>query len=185
MTLLALNRVEINSNNERNDNPVNIYVKVAYTTLTATYQMPLNISLSEMMERLKRKIEEDFGVEENMYEIVEAGQRMPLGIPAEEAPAFIIEPVTISQKFVERTWISFYIRISNRIANTEDVSRNLESEFDTESTTMTTTSECMVCQESDLTLTQYFGCCHYICDACCAGCLDAGIQRCAICRCSR
>jgi hypothetical protein len=171
MTLVALSNANYipTANNEetRNcDDNVNIYVKFAYTTVTANYNIPSSMLVCDMIYLLNDKILEDFGIEVNLYEIVEAGQMMPAGIASEEAPAFILSPNTIAERFNGKTHISFYIRVHP----IEVVIDSMEP------------PTCMVCQESEPMLTNYFGCSHSICDACCSGCLEAGINRCAICR---
>jgi hypothetical protein len=157
--------------------PVYIYVKFAYQTITATYTLSRNLSISEMVQQLQENILRDFGREPAHYELVEAGQTMPQGMPAEEAPALIVSSTTIRQRFNDQNCIAFYIRLFHATAS---------SSLSSASTILTSDEEtapcCMVCQETPTTLTTYFGCSHHICDACCAGCVQAGITRCAICR---
>jgi len=157
--------------------PVYIYVKFAYQTTSATYTLSRNLSISEMVQRLQENILHDFGTPPEHYELVEAGQTMPQGVPAEEAPALIVSSTTIRQRFNDQNCIAFYIRLFPETAS---------SSLTSASTILTSDEEtdpcCMVCQESPTTLTTYFGCTHNICDACCAGCVQAGISRCAICR---
>ena len=131
-----------------------------------------------MVEQLNEKILRDFRIGHHLYELVEAGQDMPHGIPAEEAPALIVSPLTIRNTFNNDNIIAFYIRM---LPVTEDrMDRN-----DTLGTIVAPEIEtpcCMVCQESPPILTRYFGCSHYICDTCCVGCINADINRCALCR---
>lgn len=152
--------------NNSDDLPVHIYVKFAYQTTTATYILPGNLSIVEMVRQLQENILRDFDRNASQYELVEAGQDMPRGIPAEEAPALIIDSRNIRQRFNDQNFIAFYIRLLP----------------DTNLAIIDYQPTCMVCQESPTTLTTYFGCSHHICDACCAGCISAGINRCAICR---
>jgi len=167
----------IHNNIDNYDLPVHIYVKFAYQTTSATYTMSRNLSLSEMIRRLQENIARDFGTVSTQYELVEAGQDTPPGIPAEEAPALIVSSTTIRQRFNDQNCIALYIRLFSATAS---------SSLSSASTILTSDEEaepcCMVCQETPSTLTTYFGCSHHICDACCAGCLQAGITRCAICR---
>jgi len=172
---------ELFNSNYENDNinsPVHIYVKFAYQTTSATYIMSRNLSLAQMVHQLRQNILRDFGTEYTQYELVEAGQTMPLGIPAEEAPAFVIESSSIRQRFHDQNSVAFYIRLFPPTASSSwntTTTSELSSEEDE-------TPCCMVCQESDISLTTYFGCSHHICDGCCGGCIQAGITRCAICR---
>lgn len=172
----------IHNNIENDDLPVYIYVKFAYQTTTATYILSRNLSLSEMIRRLQENIARDFGTDATQYELVEAGQTMPQGIPAEEAPAFIVSSTTIRQRFNDQNCIALYIRLFPATASSSLISA---STIITEDESDESAPCCMVCQETPSTLTTYFGCSHHICDACCAGCLQAGISRCAICRHSR
>lgn len=163
----------INNNNL----PVHIYVKFAYQTTNATYILPRNLTLSEMVRQLQENILRDFATDASQYELVEAGQTMPQGIPAEEAPALVISSTTIRQRFNDQNCVALYIRLFPATASSSlsSVSTILTIDDDTE-------PSCMVCQESPTTLTTYFGCRHHICDSCCAGCINAGISQCAICR---
>ena len=167
-----------NINNINNVNlPVHIYVKFAYQTTNASYILSRTLTLSEMIQRLQENILRDFGTDASQYELVEAGQTMPQGIPAEEAPALIVSSTTIRQHFNDQNCVALYIRLFPATASSSlsSVSTILTSEEDAE-------PSCMVCQESPSTLTTYFGCRHHICNSCCTGCINAGISRCAICR---
>jgi hypothetical protein len=161
----------INNNieNETINLPVHIYVKFAYQTTSATYILSRNLPLAQMVNKLRQNILRDFGTDPTQYELVEAGQTMPQGIPSEEACAFVVEPTTIRRRFNDQNHIAFYIRLFP-----ERVSSSLN--------TASNASRCMVCQETPITLTTYFGCSHHICNTCCDGCIQAGITRCAICR---
>jgi len=183
--VISYNIIHNNIDNISNDDlPIHIYVKFAYQTTSATYTMSRNLSLSEMIRRLQENIARDFGTVSTQYELVEAGQTMPQGIPSEEAPAFIVSSTSIRRRFNEQNLIAFYIRLFPATASSSLISA---------STILTENADesddpspcCMVCQETPSTLTTYFGCSHHICDACCAGCVQAGISRCAICRHSR
>ena len=170
--------IENNFDNISNDNlPVHIYVKFTYQTTNASYILSRNLSLVEMVQRLQENILRDFGTDPTQYELVEAGQDTPQGVPAEEAPALVVSSTTIRQRFNEQNCVALYIRMFPATASSSlsSVSTILTSDEDAE-------PSCMVCQESPTTLTTYFGCSHHICDACCAGCISAGITRCAICR---
>lgn len=169
----------IHNNIENDDLPVHIYVKLAYQTTTATYILSRNLSLAEMIRRLQENIARDFGIDETQYELVEAGQTMPQGIPSEEAPAFIVSSTSIRRRFNEQNLIAFYIRLFPTTASSSLISASTIITEDEDDDALPC---CMVCQETPATLTTYFGCSHNICDACCAGCVQAGITRCAICR---
>lgn len=167
----------IYSNIENENLPIQIYVKFAYQTTNATYELSRNLSISGMIQQLQENILRDFGTNALQYELVEAGQDMPQGIPAEEAPAFIVSSATIQQRFNNNDFVAFYIRrypptASSSLGSTSTI---ISLDDDLEPC-------CMVCQETQTTLTTYFGCSHHICDACCSGCIQAGIERCAICR---
>jgi len=166
-----------------NDPEVNIYVKIAYQTTNANYNLSRNIELSEMIRQLRENILRDFGRESSEYELVEAGQTMPLGIPSEEAPAFVVEPLSIRHRFNNQNSIAFYIRLFP--TTNSSLGSSLGSALLLLSLNDHSEPRCMVCQETPTmltTLTSYFGCSHRICDTCCDGCLQAGITRCAICR---
>jgi hypothetical protein len=166
--------IENNINNINTDDlAVHIYVKFVYQTTNATYTLSRNLSLTEMVRRLQENILRDFGVAATQYELVEAGQDTPPGIPAEEAPALIVSSRTIRRRFNDQNCVALYIRMFPPTAS---------SSLSSESTILTVDPCCMVCQEAPTTLTAYFGCSHHICDACCSGCIQAGITRCAICR---
>jgi hypothetical protein len=167
----------IYSNIENENLPIQIYVKFAYQTINATYELSRNLSTSGMIQQLQENILRDFGTNALQYELVEAGQDMPQGIPAEEAPAFVVSSATIQQRFNNNDFVAFYIRRYPPTAS---------SSLSTASSIISLDDDlepcCMVCQETQTTLTTYFGCSHHICDACCSGCIQAGIERCAICR---
>jgi hypothetical protein len=168
-----------------NDSLLHIYVKFAYQTTNATYILSKNLDLSEMIRQLRENILHDFGKESSEYELVETGQSMPLGIPTEEAPAFIIEPLSIRRRFNDQNSIAFYIRLFPTTTTTTTTNSCLGSALLLLSLNHHSEPRCMVCQETPTmltTLTTYFGCSHRICDTCCAGCVQAGITRCAICR---
>lgn len=63
--------------NNSDDLPVHIYVKFAYQTTTATYILPGNLSIVEMVRQLQENILRDFDRNASQYELVEAGQDMP------------------------------------------------------------------------------------------------------------
>jgi len=175
---ISYNIINNNIDDISNDNlPVYIYVKFAYQTITATYTLSRNLPLVEMVQRLQENILRDFGTAAAQYELVEAGQDTPPGIPAEEAPALVISSTTIRRRFNEQNCVALYIRLFPATAISSLSSASISLTVDEDAAPC-----CMVCQESPTTLTTYFGCSHHICDACCAGCIQAGISRCAICR---
>ena len=172
--LINYNYIENNIYNINSDDlPVHIYVKFAYQTTNASYTLSRNLSLSEMVRQLQENILRDFGTDPAQYELVQAGQDTPQGVPAEEAPALIVASTSIRQHFNDQNCVALYIRLFPAAAN---------SSLSSASTVLTLDPCCMVCQESPSILTTYFGCSHHICDACCSGCIQAGINRCAICR---
>ena len=195
MLTLSNNKMDINELNELNainrvisDNiaahnimPVQIYVKFAYQTITGNYSVPITISTTEMVRILRENILRDFQVPENHYELVEAGQSTLYNVPAEEGQPFIInQPQSIFHRFHGNKCISFYIRMFSNIQTISNI--NIEENVLQVEIAAQEEPQCMVCQEENIRLTTYFGCLHNICDACCAGCIQSGINRCAICR---
>lgn len=172
--MIAVQEYDLNDYNRvvENELPVYIYVKFVYQTINTSYQMPRNIPVYEMVRKMREYILNDFNLPETHYEIVEAGQNLPFGTRSEEAPALVVNNKTIQDRFNNQNCISFYIRPVQEPIAVE----------------VYEPPQCMVCQEAEspqLRLTNYFRCIHFICDGCCAGCLEAGIDRCAICRCVR
>jgi len=175
---ISYNIINNNIDDISNDDlPVHIYVKFAYQTTNASYTLSRNLSLSEMVRRLQENILRDFGTDPTQYELVEAGQDTPQGVPAEEAAALIVASTSIRQRFNDQNCVALYIRLFPATASSSLSSISTILTVDDDATPC-----CMVCQESPTTLSTYFGCSHHICDACCAGCVQAGITRCAICR---
>jgi len=134
-----------------------------------------------MLEFLKASILSEFNVSESQYELVEAGQNLPEGVPSEEGNAFLISSnipsYTTIHNYFNKNHVAFYIRMfQNNSLDDESTELNTASSSDNDDPI------CMVCHESEETLTTYFGCSHYICDACCAGCINAGINCCGVCR---
>jgi hypothetical protein len=179
--LNAINRVISDNIAAHNIMPVEIYVKFAYQTITGNYSVPITISTTEMVRILRENILRDFQVPENHYELVEAGQSTPYNVPAEEGQPFIInQPQSIFHRFRGNKCISFYIRMFSNIQTISNI--NIEENVLQVAIAAQEEPQCMVCQEENIRLTTYFGCSHNICDACCAGCIQSGINRCAICR---
>jgi hypothetical protein len=164
-----------------NELPIYIYLKFAYQTTNVTFILSRNLTLREMVQRIREKILSEFGVADTRYELVQAGQNMPPGIPSEEAAAFDINNnfsanITIRSRFNEENCIAFYIRML-QVQQDQPIEINLSPEPEIEEH-----PSCMICFEANIQMTNYYGCSHLICDACCAGCIQAGISRCALCR---
>jgi len=186
-------QIEFNFNNLYSNNiqPVNIYVKFAYGITSNTYSLPNNLSISDMVYKLNEKIFNDFNITAAEYELVEAGQETPYGVPTEEGQAFIINTnQTIYTRFNGNKFIAFYIRLLpgaiHQMATEQP--QQQQQEQPQQQQQQQEQNQCMVCQEEqspNLLLATYFGCCHFICDSCCLGCIQHNITRCAVCRCQR
>lgn len=89
------------------------YFKVAYTELTNYYRFPSNISVKNFIEIVKRNAIIDLGLENNQFEIVEAGQFNNInGVHAELAPALIPYDETLREIYGDRhNNTAFYLRI--------------------------------------------------------------------------
>jgi hypothetical protein len=171
------------NNNFERGLPVYVYLKFAYQTINFTIVLFRNSSMMQMVQDIREKINEKFGLEENEYELVETGQIMPRGVPAEEASPLAIEDQTIRERFYDQNHISFYIRLFPPLTFEAAMQRGRSSQ----SVPIPNTEDedppiCVICQETNPILTTYFGCCHPVCNDCCNGCIQAEINQCAICR---
>jgi hypothetical protein len=172
--------------------PVYVYVKFAYQTANFTIKLLRKATLANLHEEIKYCILEKYNLEENHYELVEAGQRLPFGVPAEEAPAFVFEPsgLSIRQRFSEQNCLAFYIRLYDP-SEYSQIIETMEQLMSPPGSPRTVSSSnspivddncCVICQETNPILATYFGCCHPVCNDCCNGCIRAEINHCAICR---
>ena len=156
---------------------MNIHVKVCYTSNKKTYSIHSLTPLGCMINQIKSYIYRDFGYSESQYELVEAGQPLPLGTRCEDGTAFSIgneleNQPSIADRFDNHQDIAFYIRIITRPI--QPILHN--------NTNTPVNAECVICQESDASLNHYYQCDHQLCGDCYGGCVTAFIMRCAICR---
>ena len=176
----------INNNSVGNGRglPVYVYLKFSYQIITHNIVLFRNSSMQQMVQQIREKINEKFGIEEHEYELVECGQTTPQGVPSEEAPALIIEERTIGERFNDQNNIAFYIRLIPPTEFAEVLTRfeQIPSASASASALEEDPPICVICQETNPTLTTYFGCSHPVCDDCCSGCIQADIEHCAICR---
>ena len=88
------------------------YFKTVYTCQTINYDIDLDMSITEFINYIKRKIRVDFDIDNNYaIEIVEAGQfNNENGHDAELAPALEYSVTTIREKFNNYKQTAFYIR---------------------------------------------------------------------------
>ena len=88
------------------------YFKTVYTCQTINYDIDLDMSITEFINYIKRKIRVDFDIDNNYaIEIVEAGQfNNENGRDAELAPALEYSVTTIREKFNNYKQVAFYIR---------------------------------------------------------------------------
>ena len=154
---------------------MNIHVKVCYTSNKKTYSIHSSMSLGEMINQIKSNISRDFCYSDSQYELVEAGQSVPMRTKCEEGPVFCIRDeldnqTSICDRFDNHKDIAFYIRIIT--TPIQCIRAN--------NTQLTTT--CVICQESQHRLNCYYQCSHTLCNECYGGCASAYITRCAICR---
>ena len=113
------------------------YFKTVYTCQTINYDIDLDMSITEFINYVKRKIRVDFDIDNNYsIEIVEAGQfNNENGRDAELAPALEYSNISIREKFNNYKQTAFYIRpvmrrrLSLERPNTENVNEN-ENEND-------------------------------------------------------
>ena len=113
------------------------YFKTVYTCQTINYDIDLDMSITEFINYIKRKIRVDFDIDNNYaIEIVEAGQfNNENGRDAELAPALEYSVTTIREKFNNYKQTAFYIRpvmrrrLSLERPNTENDNEN-ENEND-------------------------------------------------------
>ena len=140
-----------------------IYLKQIFTDRTIIYSIPVNDSMATIIKNLKLWIMRDFQLDN--VEIVEAGQNVPQGQRAENAPALISdESMTFEQKYGNILYqIAFYIR-----------------PIETETIDYT----CVICHSENVNIetTCYYGCSHYICSICVSESNANGLLRCPICR---
>ena len=88
------------------------YFKTVYTCQTINYDIDLNMSITEFINYVKRKIRVDFNIDNNYsIEIVEAGQfNNENGRDAELASALEYSDTSIREKFDNYNQTAFYIR---------------------------------------------------------------------------
>jgi len=85
-----------------------IYFKVVYTSNSKIYKINPLWSTIDFMNIMKTRIINDFGF--THFELVEAGQNVPLGQLSEEAPALILNHLTLASKYGDDMRVAFYIR---------------------------------------------------------------------------
>ena len=113
------------------------YFKTVYTCQTINYDIDLEMSITEFINYIKRKIRVDFDIDNNYaIEIVEAGQfNNENGRDAELAPALEYSVTTIREKFNNYKQTAFYIRpvmrrrLSLERPNTENVNENENDDY--------------------------------------------------------
>ena len=113
------------------------YFKTVYTCQTINYDIDLDMSITEFINYIKRKIRVDFDIDNNYaIEIVEAGQfNNENGRDAELAPALEYSVTTIREKFNNYKQTAFYIRpvmrrrLSLERPNTENVNENENDDY--------------------------------------------------------
>jgi hypothetical protein len=69
---------------------MNIHVKVCYTSNKKTYSIHSLTPLGSMINQIKSNIYRDFCYSDSQYELVEAGQPVPMGTKCEEGAVFSI-----------------------------------------------------------------------------------------------
>jgi len=113
------------------------YFKTVYTCQTINYDIDLDMSITEFINYIKRKIRVDFDIDNNYaIEIVEAGQfNNENGHDAELAPALEYSVTTIREKFNNYKQTAFYIRpvmrrrLSLERPNTENENENENDDY--------------------------------------------------------
>jgi len=113
------------------------YFKTVYTCQTINYDIDLDMSITEFINYIKRKIRVDFDIDNNYaIEIVEAGQfNNENGHDAELAPALEYSVTTIREKFNNYKQTAFYIRpvmrrrLSLERPNTENDNENENDDY--------------------------------------------------------
>ena len=166
--------------NRQDDLIMNIHVKVCYTSNKRKYPFHQSTPLGDMIDKIKSYIYSDFGYRETQYELVDAGQPLPMETRCEDGYVFIIHDeldnqTSICNRFDNQKDIAFYIRIITRPI--QPILHN-----NTVATNTPINVECVICQESGTSLNHYYHCDHQLCSDCYGGCVTAYIDRCAICR---
>jgi hypothetical protein len=130
------------------------------------------------MESVRQPLSIEFNSDD--FDIVEAGQDMPIGIPAEAAPALENSDIKLKNKWGPDLNVAFYIRRRNHVypqlRNIIINSNNVH--FREENSTMT---ECPVCFDNTILISRY-GCSHSICINCYQRCQQVSYTICPLCR---
>ena len=99
------------STNQLNSATGSYYVKMARTTNTRTYILPMNILIDEFFRVIKLNIIDDFGFQSvDQFELVLAGQQIPGFEHAEDHPPIDIPNLTGKLYDNFKSFEAFYIR---------------------------------------------------------------------------
>ncbi len=150
-----------------------IYFKVVFTDNTRSYQVDPNWSLDDFWNIMKSRLIRDFRIEDEEFELVEAGQNVNNGL-AEQGIAFDKnEPVRLCEKYGRNVNVSFYIRPiildqQQQIIQQQIIQQQI-------------VQECCICYEQ-MPLICPYQCIHMICSTCYAACRNNYINNCPMCR---
>jgi hypothetical protein len=102
----------------KNTMTFHVYVKLAYTDKTKTYELEETMTINELVTFIINNAYTDLEIETTeQLEIVETGQfNNPNGRDPELAPAFISSDETLIERFRENSkFASFYVRVTRRL----------------------------------------------------------------------
>ena len=125
--------VENNQNNENNRvinepnnniNYIEVYVKLAYTEYTITYEVNNRLTTYQFIEEIRPRIQNDFNL--NNFNLILMGQNNE-NVPAEEGEIFVVNGYNIDLESIRDNngFIGFYIKPNNNnIINNNQISHN-------------------------------------------------------------
>jgi len=170
----------MNTRQHNSESYKRVYVKISYTTTSATFYIYKHITMETFITSIKYQIASIMGLRENTYELVLCATDTQPGIKDEEKDAFVLsEPLrTVSHYFPTNMDTAFYIRLLNTddiLPNTTQIPSSSSSSLSTATTTQiipqvtdmfNSVHECGICFNTENALSAYYVCGHLVCNSC-------------------
>jgi hypothetical protein len=103
----------INANNNNNNiNYIEIYIKLAYTEHTITYEVNNRLTTYQFIDEIRPRIQNDFNL--NNFDLILMGQNNE-NVPSEEGEIFVVNGYNIDLESIRDNngFIGFYIKPNN------------------------------------------------------------------------
>lgn len=203
---LQLNNTTNNITNNMatiNDDFIEVYVKVVYTSITGQYKINKNSSIDKFIKSIQKQIYLQYSLDTSMYELVAHSVESQPGVKDEEKNAFHPEHPDnlVNYYFNDTKFVAFYLRYLNDDESTQIQLEGVGGAISTRRRISEThvvgggspilpqmtqiedeVDKCIVCFEPDPVLLTSYGCRHLICRGCFRECLRNNICNCPCCR---